>query len=739
MNPQNRPLLEPTTEPNELHPELIAASALHTMPGSVSSPRMQMYLTHVGQALTIAEPTRRRLYSGVEREFGRFVFDVKMPEDGQIIRVIDQHPYTMGRHVENPQTLIIYEVAETREIDAFMIPKFHSLHQHFGFPYRFVQQNIQKLSKNTEIPKGTVFATSPNITEEGDWMFGREANVVRMSIPGVIEDGVVISRSFAKKLTTKGYETRSMSWGKKFYPLNLYGDENNYKPFPDIDEYIRDDGLLFGRREFNDFLAPVEMTPEALRSPDYIYDDLTYTLVGKAKVIDITVMRDGSPGVSPTPTGMETQAAFYHSRLKEYYKEIINVWKQLSHERKDALRLTGRFHQMVAEAFIMQEENGKQKIERMYKLKPLDDWRVEVTFEYDIEPTIASKITGCHGNKGVICDIWDDVDMPVDDNGIRADIIMAPHPVVNRMIPACLYEQYVNATSWKVTQDIRALCAGGMTHENVEKAFDYMLRYLSIVSPPDANSYAMDSYTATKQMAIEEILTEELGLRVWYPPNNPADIVPVIDRLSREFPLNITPVTYRGRSGNVVRTVEKMLIGSEYIMLLEKIGNDFSGVSAGKVQIFGILARLTNYDKYSTPVRQQPVRLLDESTQRLGQAVMGAAAGEIMEYSNDPATSKHIADNILRAPKPTAISKVVDRAVVAAGRSRANLYINHVLECQGIEFVRRPDSMQKQTVYYPEEQRNFNPTLSLPEEVEEEESVEDIPEMEAEEDSDETD
>jgi hypothetical protein len=175
--------------------------------------------------------------------------------------------------------------------------------------------------------------------------------------------------------------------------------------------------------------------------------------------------------------------------------------------------------------------------------------------------------------------------MPIDDNGIRADVIMAPNPIWNRMIPGALYEHYINATSWHVTKQIREMCAGGMTKENVELAWNYMVKYLEIVSPPHANLLKSDAYTATHDLAIKEILTEELGLRVWYPPNNPVEPAVVIDRLHREFPIPMTPVTYRGRSGRIVRTKEPVLIGSSYFMLLEKTGADFSGGKSGEVEI----------------------------------------------------------------------------------------------------------------------------------------------------------
>lgn len=691
--------------PNELHPELLAAASLHPLPGMISAPRMQMYLSHIGQALVIADPTPRMLFTGIEAEYGRFTFSIKMPEDGQIIAVIDKFPLNPEKYMETPETVVIYQKESNQEIDVFTIPKYHTLHQHFGFEYVKKPEAIRKLYSGSNIAGGTVFADSPMVMPDGDYCYGREANVAYMSMPGVIEDGVIVSKSFARSMRTKGYETRTLSFGKKYFPLNLYGDEETYKICPDIGEYCREDGLLFGRREYRPILAPVQMSPAALRRPDYTYDDLVYTSIGRAKVVDVTVMRDGSPAISPTPVGMEPQPSYYHTRIKAFYREIIAVEQRMRRERKDDLKLSPRMHALVVEAMVAQEETAKQKIELLYKLRPLDDWRIDVTFEYEMEPTIASKVTGTHGNKGVICQVWEDEDMPVDDNGIRADIVMAGQAIYNRMIPAAVVEQYINATSQHLTRWVQQeIATHGKGKDVCDRLFTRLLRYYQIVSPPMfAEVSAPEMVTRTVEH-IEGILTSSIGVRIWYPSDNPADPMQVIRQLKAEFPIPITPVTYKGRSGRIVRTKKPVLIGSSYMMLLEKIGNDFSGVGSAKLQVFGMPARLTNLDKYSAPVRTQPVRFTDESTNRLFVATIGGdATAELVEASNDPATHKHIVENLLRAEKPTNIDSIVDRSKVVRGRGRPQAFVMNVLQCQGIEFAYKPDSEQPPTVYYPEE------------------------------------
>lgn len=689
--------------PNELHIELLASASMNPYAGNDSGSRVQMLGGHLSQALVIDGATPRRAITGAEREFGRFTFNLKFPGDAEIIAVIQKYPQTLGRDSiqENPLTLVIYEMVDTKEVCVMQIPRFHSTHPHFGFKYKF-KSAMNKLTPGATIPGATVLADSPAVDDDGNYMMGTETKVAFMSVPGIIEDGVIVSEEYLKKLVSKGFEKRLASWGKNWYPLNLYGNDEVYKPFPDVGERVRDDGLLFAMRRLDDdedvYLAPVEMTAAALREPDHIFDRLVYAPRG-AIVRDIDVRHDSRAGVPPTPVGMEVQTRKYYEATYRYHEQILKVYNELKHRRKDALHISPEFHMLVFEALAYIGDATKHRYIQMFQRVPLDDWRVEATLEYDVIPNVPFKLTDFHGGKGVICSVWKTEDMPVDQNGVRAECIMDGDSTIKRMNIGRLYEQYINATSEMVTNRVREWMVNP-TDENIAAAWTYVLRYYEIVSPIQFQLITGPNYVQTPRAHLEYLVKK--GIYLYIPPNNPVDNPTMIQTLRSEYPIHIGPVTYRGRSGNVVTTTENILIGSLYVMLLEKTGEDFSGTSVARLQHFGIPARMTKGDKYSMPGRGNPVRITGEAENRsLAACIGGDYTAELMEMSNSPGTTKAILTNLVRSEKPTAIKEIVDRKKVSALNSRSKAFVDHTLQCAGIEFVQN-SSVEHSPVIYTE-------------------------------------
>jgi hypothetical protein len=686
-------------QPNELRPELLSTAGLNPWPGHDSSSRVQMFASsHISQALQIAGCTPRRTLTGVEREFGKFTFKVEMPCNATILKVIEKFPATIGRNSikSNPLTIVVYEDVETKEVGILQLVRHNCYHQHFGFKYKYKPSAMSKIYVGANIAKGTVIADSPSVTDDGDYCYGVDTQVAFMSVPGVIEDGVIVSRSYIQKLKSKGFESRVASWGKKWYPLNLYGTDEEYRPFPEIGEKIRDDGLLFALRQYDDLLAPVEMTPAALREPDYTFDRLTYAVPGST-VTDITIRHDNRNSPPPTPFGMEGQTERYLHAQSVFYDELVKVYNSLKRDRKEVPRITPEFQRYLFEALMDRPDQGKDKSIRMYQRVELDHWRVEVNFEYDVVPGIGFKLTDCHGGKGVICDVWDDADMPRDMMGNVAEIIMDAISTIKRMNLGRLYEQYINATSWYVSRRVREIMQTE-TKETIQQAWDYLIGYYRICSPRMYEMLTGPSYLSTQRYHVERVVAA--GVYLYIPTDNPADSTEIIRQLLQFYPVPIGPIQYRGRSGNMRTTKENIIIGSLYIMLLEKTGVDWSGVSSAKLQHFGIPARLTNRDKNSSPGRNQPVRLLGEDEVRLFSATVGPdTTAELLEMSNNPVTHKHIVTNILHAEHPTNIENIVDRTVVPRGNSRPLVFIRHMLQCGGMEFVYKPAMDMPASIY----------------------------------------
>ena len=78
--------------PNQLDQRLLGPQGLVFADGVDSSSRKQMFGSHLGQMLTISVPSERKIQTGMEYEYGKYTFNVTMPESGRILKIIDRFP-----------------------------------------------------------------------------------------------------------------------------------------------------------------------------------------------------------------------------------------------------------------------------------------------------------------------------------------------------------------------------------------------------------------------------------------------------------------------------------------------------------------------------------------------------------------------------------------------------------------------------------------------------------------------
>lgn len=676
---------------NELRPEIISKAALSPYHFCTSPSRMQMYGgSHLSQSLVVEGSEPPLLTTGMDMEFGRFTFNIKAPCNLTVIRVIQKYPptYDSSRIEQNPMTLLIYENAENGEIGCISVPSHHCLHQHFGFAYNF-KPEMAGITQGVELEQGTVLADSPSVKPSGEYGMGLNANVVFMSDPSVIEDGVVISESFAKRMTTLGVEKRSATWGSKRFPINLYGTKDVYKPFPDIGDPIRADGLVFALREYDDLMAPVEMTPEALMRVDYEFDKLYYAPHGakRARVIDVDVFRGNNRNPPLTPFGMEDQCVKYYEAKRRYCEAVVATYTELRSRRRDLLRVTPEFQRIYKEARIFLDGH-RHRVVLIHQRVPLDEWRVELTVEYTLIPTLAFKQTGRYGNKGVVVDVRPDADMPRDAFGNVAEIITDGKSIVKRMNPGVIYEQYVTAADRDMRKRVLEMIQQP-TAANVKKAWEYLLGFVRIVSPRMHRMLSSADYRGTPLSFMRG--GSERGYDIYSPADNPIDVVQMLTQLREHYRPNFSPVTYRAPSGEMVTTVEDVLIGTVYILLLEKTGGDYSSVDSAKLQHFGIPSKVSKSDKYSSPGRKTPTRTLGEAEVRSVSAFVGGdIVRETLEMSNSPRTHRHVIRNLMDSPTPSNVARIIDRTVIPEGGGRSLDLGRHQLFCSGVRLTYEP-------------------------------------------------
>lgn len=680
---------------NEYDPRLIGIGAINPWLNHISSPRVQMLNSQLQQVLDVADATDRRCFVGLESKFGEHTFGIRVPKECDVLRIIPRFANRIGddQIPHNPTSYVIVEYDKktssglnVRELDCIELPSYQVMHQNFGRKYRYLYSE-KDLENQPRLQDDEPIAVSPSISENGSYRFGMETNVAMMSIPQVIEDGVVASKSFCERAKTTGVATYEISFGKRDIPLNIYGDFDQYKIFPEIGEKVRDDGVIMALRRHDDLFAPGSQSYAHLQQPDSKYDRLFYSTPG-AEVIDVRVQHDARymnatsrSKINPnTPIGVADQADKYWRADVRFYRTILDIYRRYRNNNPD-LHISRRFHRLIVEAMAMTSIGPNEpRIAMTHRDEEIDEWRVVITVKHTITPTHAFKISGLHGDKGVIVDVWDDEDMPVDEDGNRAELIVDGVSTIKRMNVSRVIEQYINACSRDVSKRIVKMHNDGEDRRSIE---EYLLGYYKIVSPKMVDMVT-DSRGRVLDNHYQQVLSD--GIYLFIPNDNEPETMDIIDQLRRYYPPTFGPVYYRGDSGVHKWTKRPILIGSMYIMLLEKIGRNWAGVSVSKLNHFGIPSKLTNFDRNSAPARQQPIRFGESEARHFAAHVGGEQTSRLLDRSNNPVVRKQLIETILRSDKPTSITKIIDREQYPAGNGRILSLSRHLSECAGFRF-----------------------------------------------------
>lgn len=665
-----------------------------------ASPRLQMFASQSTQRLVVSGMTERRFFSGMEQEFGKYTFKVEMPCNGKVIEVIPKYMTNgIGQDAiqQNPTVYLVFENVETYEVDFLEIPSYCSYHSHFGFSYVF-GEGIDYLIPGKTIPKGTVFADSPGVLPSGNYMTGLELNIAHMSHPATSEDGIVICEDLIPRLMYQTFERVTVSWGKKSFPLNLYGDDNVYKPFPDIGDKIRSDRLLAALRDYDEDMFLSTQNRHETRRVDQIYDRRFYSDKAEGTILDINVITNRGFGAEQEDT--DTQLAKYIQQIRSRYNKFLNVQQRLEKQRGGALSTTKRFHAKIVEALRFNYEDNNHKVKRYYRRQPMDDYTVEFVIRHDNYPNMGAKLVNGTGGKGVVCGILPREQMPMDAAGNKADIMMDPNSIMNRMIPSILFESYFNAAARDNTIRMANFLGlqVGSTIEQVElvqqtnpvkfeEAYALCVKHMELVSP-------VTHAAMTKADISDEEKLEYLGgfiqggISNYAPQEYSPEYHKSVVTMEEISPPTYGPVTFMDPSGRKVTTKVPVRISSVHIMPLEKTGDEWSAVASAKTQHFGMVARIGKADRKADPIYMQPIRTGGETEVRIYTSYASpVATAEIMDRNNNPIAHAFGIESILRAKKPTQIKVLVDRNKVKLGSTKPLQILNHISFCAGWRIV----------------------------------------------------
>ncbi len=696
--------VEDSKSPIKLDARLFSANAANVFVSHATSSRSLMSQSHLAQAVNLDKPDLNIIQSGLDQEFAKYTASKTITVNSEFLTLIKKyHTLTLDKLTGY---VLIYRELTTSRICAMELPIYDKLSPYFGYEFTY-HKDLTSFVTGDYLKAGTIIAKSPSVIvndagEQDDSALGLNANLVNITLPETDEDGYIVSKSFAKRLSFKVYDTRTISVGRDSFLLNLYGDENNFKPFPDIGEPINEDGALVASRRYDKRFGPALYSTKEYREFNPVFDNAVYVRGHlHSKVIDIKIIKNNIVK-EDLPIGTDELCELYSKGYVTYCEKLIQSYDAFANETRgktgNEIVINNTFNTLLVEAYGITDSNTDlTKLKLTARKELLDKYSIEFTIEYNYPASLGYKLSDTyHGGKGVITAIWEDEDMPTDEFGVRADVIGDPRSTISRLNVSRLMEKYIKSGTRRAQTILRDRfklinkpTLQDCTSNEIVELFGIVLEFASLVNSDQFKTYnavAKSMNLETMILIIDDILTNEFYIFMTIDMEAKAyEIIDAIDRSRFKPTKGFVTFNYRGRP---VVTKEKISIGPLYFILLSKIADDALACSSAKINHFSIPVVASKADKYRTPYRNSAVRVNGETEGRLFAAYAGR---EFLAEFKDRATSvkSHaiLYEKLLDAPEPGNIKNCIDRTEQPYGTDKALLLLNSVWNSAGIELA----------------------------------------------------
>lgn len=667
-----------------------------------SAQRMNMFTTTAPQALIVNGAEFPQVASGYEREYMKYTFNAtRFDQDGIVLRAIPKFRTGVGPEAIHlcPEYLLIWYGMEDGRVHCCHVSTYTKGTNGFGW------ENIidrHKMAPGSKVFKDECISHSKAV-QGAQYCPGLNANMIYMTLPGTVEDAVIASKSFTKRAIATGYRELIIDIDKDMIPINLYGDRYNYKFIPDIGEKVGEGGMLCALRKVDEMTYYSDFTEQALMEVQPLHDDVYYNIEPGASVVDITVIRNPNKKIL-TPARIFQQLEKYEAEFYNFHEAVIKAYEEEcvakgrlpAHEFNTAVIQSGRILTTVKKKVLGASRKTLAKFKR--KDLPISHIQLIVTVKYDIKPNRGSKITGYWGNKGTISQIVDDEHMPVNEHGIRAELVMSPMGVPNRMNPGQLFQTYVSEICRAILEQMRSA-------PTALDAWDILLDGYTDLNEEFANLIAEEFKTdGEREIFAREIMAGEY-LTVVMPPALKNVTAEWVLRLAKKYDIRQTPVAFDqlDSKGRVIRrlvTKRPMFIGKNYAFVLCKVPFCKSS-GMGFVNDIGVPITVKDATtKAQTPIAPTAIRAGEDETRTLECNVGPTLAARLIGINaNSPDSTKCLALMLLTAEKPTQLAFIPKTDEDITNSSRTIAVLRNLMEGTGLDI--------SDPIASPEEIKNF--------------------------------
>lgn len=662
---------------------------------TIDSSRAYMWNQHIKQSLTLLDPDVPHLQTGFENSVGKYNHAYKKLngtwEVKQIIPKFSFPEEMMGDPNTNRiqiYTLVLYN-KKNDTYDIIEKPIAENLTEKFGYVYN--TSFMDSLKVGDKITDDILYKSTA-YDDHMNYRYGKNARVMYTTSTDTIEDAIVIRKGWADGVKSVEIDNIQVPVNDNDVLLNLYGNDDNYKPFPDIGESVKD-SLICATRRINKSHLLYDFQKEHMR--ELMDTDTDYYTSKDSIVYDINVYYNGDD---------EFPSNLFNRQLKRYYDDNCRYARDIL----EACNVIKRSGSKYTENVTYFRSHYLHYNDNEYKWKNKEKAFGHVILEFKVKSTIGldlgSKITGRYGNKGVISrimeedesafsesivdlvddgtlseddrrllkakiNIVDDERMPYyiqDGKRVYADVQFNSSGAIRRLNPGQLVEVEVNFIADQVQNKIRHA-------KSLSEKEEILFKFLECVNQDQYTFFKniYDSYEETKMIKGINVRfmaprykeafiadVEKNGFYIVRPPHKPLLFDDIV-RLYDTFP-DIKPVDiYVDLFGMQQRkTMRKGVIGYQYILILKQNSNkNFSARSTFRVNRSNLpakdIAKKTNRSSYArTPVRLSEIYNLMAS-------ISGTDLAEYNIFMRSSALGRKSLDRIIAADgNPLKIQKL---------------------------------------------------------------------------------
>lgn len=663
---------------------------------TTDSSRMYMFTSHLKQTLTLLNPDVSHLLTGFENIIGEKNHAYKKLEGSwEVVNIIPKFSSleeieVTEETIKNQIVMVVLYNKKTDTYDMYEKPIAENLTEKFGYIYDNSVIDSLKVGQKLKDP---ILYKSTSYDEHMNYRYGKNARVYHSTSTDTIEDALIIRKGWADSVTSVEIDKVSVPINDNDILLNLYGDDDNYVPFPRIGQKVKN-SLICATRRINRNHLLYDFQKSHMQ--ELMDTDTDYYVSKNSVVYDINVYYNGDA---------EFPDNLFYKELRKYYQDGCDYAKNILEVTNQIKNSGSNYTQNVSHYRSIYLTYNDPRYMWKNNDKIFGNIVVEFYVKSEVSLELGSKISGRYGNKGVISRIGESstesfkdsvVDLVggssmsederrilkesitiVDDSRmpyyyspfgekIYVDVMVNSSGAIRRLNPGQLTEVETNF----IAEQVRFKVMQAETREEkVEIIFKFLDAICSKVGTYFRTLYnSYDQLKMINGMNVRLIAPESMdafikdiethGFYIVRPPHQPILFDEVI-KLYETFP-DIKPIDiYVDLFGTRNRKmIKKGVVGYEYCIILKQNSNkNFSARSTFRVNRSNLpakdIAKKTNRSAYArTPVRLSEIYNLLAS-------VSGEDLAEYNIFMRSSALGRKSLDRILSADSnPLKIKKL---------------------------------------------------------------------------------